>query len=52
MAYAQNRLILARLFWKFGLELMPEGQSWWDDLKYYTLWHEGSMLKLKPVMRN
>ncbi|KAK3301698.1 cytochrome P450 [Chaetomium strumarium] len=51
LAYAEMRLILARVLWNFDLELMNE--SWnWNDQKIYLLWEKGPlMVKLTPVSR-
>ncbi|KAK4205300.1 putative isotrichodermin C-15 hydroxylase [Triangularia verruculosa] len=51
LAYAEMRLILARLMWNFDLELMPESENW-NDQKIYTLWEKGAInVKLTPVVR-
>ncbi|KAK4461500.1 cytochrome P450 [Cladorrhinum samala] len=51
LAYAEMRLILARLFWNFDLEMMPDSQNW-NKQKIYTLWEKGAInVKLKPVRR-
>ncbi|KAK3984527.1 cytochrome P450 [Cladorrhinum sp. PSN332] len=51
LAYAEMRLILARLLWNFDLELMPDSNKW-NEQKVYTLWEKGSInIKLKPVIR-
>lgn len=51
LAYAEMRLILARLLWKFDLELMPESRNW-SDQKIYTLWEKGAInVKLSPASR-
>lgn len=52
LAYAEMRLILARLLWNFDLELMPESRNW-KDQKIYTLWEKGALnVKLTPVARH
>ncbi|KAL2018184.1 hypothetical protein VTK56DRAFT_1157 [Thermocarpiscus australiensis] len=51
LAYAEMRLILARVLWNFDLELMPESRNW-DDQKIYTLWEKGAlMVKLTATSR-
>ncbi|KAK4176312.1 putative isotrichodermin C-15 hydroxylase [Triangularia setosa] len=51
LAYAEMRLILARLLWNFDLELMPESEDW-NDQKIYVLWEKGAInVKLSPVKR-
>lgn len=43
------RLILARLLWKFDLEMMPESRNWADQ-KIWTLWNKGKLqVKLTQV---
>lgn len=45
------RLILARLLWKFDLELMPESREW-DQQKIWSLWSKGELnVKLTAVER-
>ncbi|KAL2145397.1 hypothetical protein VTI28DRAFT_7324 [Corynascus sepedonium] len=52
LAYAEMRLILARLLWNFDLELMPESKNW-NDQKIYVLWQKGAInVKLTPVSRD
>ncbi|PQE07708.1 Cytochrome P450 protein [Rutstroemia sp. NJR-2017a BVV2] len=42
------RVILARIIWKFDLELCPESQAW-DDQKSYVLWDKPKLMcKLTP----
>ncbi|KAK4149601.1 hypothetical protein C8A00DRAFT_46804 [Chaetomidium leptoderma] len=51
LAYAEMRLILARLLWNFDLELMPESRKW-NDQKIYTLWEKGAInVKLSAAPR-
>jgi cytochrome P450 len=51
LAYAEMRLLLARLIWNFDLELMPESRTW-NDQKVFTLWQKGEInVKLSPVSR-
>ncbi|KAL2125926.1 hypothetical protein VTI74DRAFT_2223 [Chaetomium olivicolor] len=51
LAYAEMRLIIARLLWNFDLELMPESTKW-NDQKIYVLWEKGAInVKLFPVLR-
>ncbi|KAK4160878.1 putative isotrichodermin C-15 hydroxylase [Cladorrhinum sp. PSN259] len=51
LAYAEMRLILARVLWNFDLELMPESNNW-NEQKVYTLWEKGAInVRLKPVIR-
>jgi cytochrome P450 len=51
LAYAEMRLILARVLWNFDLELMPDSSDWANQ-KIYVLWEKGAMnVGLKPVQR-
>ncbi|KAL2261273.1 hypothetical protein VTK26DRAFT_4494 [Humicola hyalothermophila] len=51
LAYAEMRLILARLLWNFDLELMPESRNW-NDQRVYLIWEKGTMnVKVIPVSR-
>ncbi|CAG8975282.1 hypothetical protein HYALB_00008066 [Hymenoscyphus albidus] len=43
LAYAEMRLILARVLWNFDLELMPESRDW-DNQKTYGLWEKKPMM--------
>ncbi|KXG49876.1 Cytochrome P450, E-class, group I [Penicillium griseofulvum] len=43
LAYNEMRLILARVLWKFDLELCEESQAW-NDQKSYTLWDKPPLM--------
>ncbi|KAM0302816.1 hypothetical protein ACHAO8_011552 [Botrytis cinerea] len=48
LAYNEMRVILARIIWKFDLELCPESQGW-SDQKSYILWEKPKLMcKLTP----
>ncbi|KAG9237249.1 cytochrome P450 [Amylocarpus encephaloides] len=52
LAYAEMRLILARLLWNFDLELEEKSRRWIDGMKMYTLWEKPPLhVKLKRVER-
>ncbi|TLD03255.1 uncharacterized protein PgNI_12474 [Pyricularia grisea] len=52
LAYAEMRVTLARLFWKFDLELVPGQDDWMDSQPNTSVWHKNDlMVKLKPVAR-
>ena len=52
LAYAEMRIVLARVLFEFDLELMESSKSWLEDLKNFTLWQKDPlMVKLKPVIR-
>lgn len=42
-AYSEMRMILARVLWKFDLELSPESDGW-EKQKVYTLWDKGPLM--------
>lgn len=51
LAYAEMRLILARLLWSFELEMLPESKSW-DQQKTFLLWDKGPIqVKVTAVQR-
>lgn len=44
------RLILARILYRFDVEIAPEARGWLDGQKVYTLWDKPSLpFYLKPV---
>lgn len=48
LAYNEMRVILARMIWKFDMELCPESQAW-DEQKSYGLWEKHPLMcKLTP----
>ncbi|KAF2464711.1 cytochrome P450 monooxygenase-like protein [Lindgomyces ingoldianus] len=49
MAYHEMRLIVAKVFYNFDLELCPESEGWTEQ-HTYTLWEKHPLvLKLKPA---
>jgi averantin hydroxylase len=49
LAYAEMRLILARVVWNFDMELGAESEHWTDQ-KVYGLWQKAPLyIKLTPV---
>ncbi|KAH8694348.1 hypothetical protein BGZ61DRAFT_352880, partial [Ilyonectria robusta] len=47
-AYAEMRLILARIIWNFDLELVEESKNWMKDQHMFILWEKGPlMVRLK-----
>jgi len=51
LAYAEMRVILARILWNFDMELCEESQDWMERLEIYTLWKKLLlMVKLTPVV--
>ncbi|KAM0278019.1 hypothetical protein ACHAQH_005388 [Verticillium albo-atrum] len=52
LAYAEMRMLLARLLWNFDLEMMPGGEDW-SNQKAFVLWEKGNLnVKLTSVVRN
>ena len=43
LAYAEMRLILARLLWRFDLAIRPEGRNWHDQRIYFA-WEKGPLM--------
>ncbi|PWY78383.1 cytochrome P450 [Aspergillus heteromorphus CBS 117.55] len=50
LAYAEMRVMLARVLWNFDLELAPESATW-SEQKTYTLWHKPPLM-CKLTKRN
>jgi len=51
LAYAEMRLILARVIWNFDLKLADESQDW-SDQSVYTFWEKKPLdVVLTPVVR-
>ncbi|KAF7586588.1 hypothetical protein BBP40_008645 [Aspergillus hancockii] len=51
LAYAEMRLILARVLWSFDMSIEPDCHSWADQ-KAYSIWEKKPlMVKLSPVLR-
>ncbi|KAJ3497466.1 hypothetical protein NLG97_g1880 [Lecanicillium saksenae] len=40
LAYAEMRLILARLIWRFDFRLCKDSETWMDDQENYILWEK------------
>ncbi|CAI6085973.1 unnamed protein product, partial [Clonostachys chloroleuca] len=52
LAYAESRLLLVRLLWKFDIELMESSKDW-NKQSTYVLWDKGSLdVKLTEVVRD
>jgi len=51
LAYAEMRLVLAKLLWNFDLELEPESDSWFPH-EMVVIWNSPALhVKLHPVRR-
>ena len=52
LAYAEMRIVLARVASGFHLELVESSKPWLDNLKIFTLWQKDPlMVRLRPVIR-
>lgn len=40
MAYAELRIVLAKLFWNFDLELVGNSEDWVEQQKVYLIWQK------------
>jgi cytochrome P450 len=48
LAYAEMRLILAKVLFTFDLELVDKERDWIGEQKVFTLWEKGAlMVRLK-----
>ncbi|KAG9190207.1 averantin hydroxylase [Alternaria panax] len=53
LAYAEMRLILAKVLFAFDLELVEKERDWMSEQKVFTLWDKGAlMIKVKPIQRS
>ena len=53
LAYAEIRIILARVLFEFDLELMDSSRSWLENLKVFFLWQKDPlMVRLRPVHKD
>lgn len=52
LAYAEMRLILAKVLWHFDLELVRPQEDWLGKQKVFALWDKGSLrVRLTAVER-
>ena len=52
LAYAEMRLILAKVLWHFDLELAEPGRDWLGEQRVFALWDKGSLgVRLAAVER-
>ena len=52
LTYAETRIILAKLFWYFDLELLPEFVNWQSSQQGTVAWHRTPLkCKLTPVQK-
>ncbi|KAF9700473.1 hypothetical protein EKO04_002068 [Ascochyta lentis] len=53
LAYAELRLVAARMFWNFEFELQPGCENWPDKQRVFTVWEKTPlMVRLKSVDRH
>ncbi|QSZ33117.1 hypothetical protein DSL72_002703 [Monilinia vaccinii-corymbosi] len=53
LAFAEMRLILARIIWNFDLEIAGESKSWAKNMKIFLMWEKPPLyVNLKPVVRS
>ena len=49
LAYAEMRLVLAKLVWNFDMELDPRSDGWIGQNKVYLLWEKPELfIRLIP----
>ena len=52
LAYAEMRLLLAKMLFHFDFELADPNEDWFGHLKAFSVWDRTSlMIRLKPVQR-
>jgi hypothetical protein len=52
LAYAEMRLLLAKMLWHFDFELKDREEDWYGNLKAFMVWERGSLrVYLTPVER-
>ncbi|KAF1941734.1 cytochrome P450 monooxygenase-like protein [Clathrospora elynae] len=52
LALAEMRLVLAKLLFKFDLELVDKEKDWFGEQKLFTLWEKGPlMVRFTPVQQ-
>ncbi|OPB41811.1 cytochrome P450 monooxygenase [Trichoderma guizhouense] len=49
LAYAEMRLILAKILWNFDISLHPDSKEWLQDNRAFTLWQKPDLnIYIKP----
>lgn len=52
LAYAEMRLLLAKMVWHFDFELEDPSVDWMGSLKAFTVWERAALrMRLTPVSR-
>lgn len=50
LAYAEMRMILARVIYNFDLEIAEESRGWMEKQRIFLFWEKGPLhVHLKPV---
>ena len=50
LAYAEMRLILAKIVYNFDMTIDDGSRGWMDNQKAYNLWHKPALdIFMKPV---
>lgn len=44
LAYAEMRVVLARIAWNFELELLPESESWIEGQKCFIVYQKPPLI--------
>lgn len=53
LAYAEMRVILARLIWNFDIELCEESRNWVEGIKVFMIYQRPPLnVMLKPIVKN
>jgi cytochrome P450 len=52
LAYAEMRLLLAKMLWHFDFELEQPEEDWYGSLKVFMVWERGNLrVRLTPIVR-
>ena len=52
LAYAEMRLLLAKMLWHFDMELAHSQDNWFAKLQGFTIWNRSGLdIRLKSVKR-
>ena len=52
MAYAELRLVLARLLYNFDVTLAPQSKMWMHDMKAWLMWEKRPLfVHLRPRVK-
>lgn len=44
LAYAEMRIIMARVLWHFDMEISGSSKGWMESMKIYSLWEKPKLL--------